>query len=432
MFSKVSDVINTFSNFVLQSPSCGGKQQDYQRSGLAPAAGGSYKSHLFTTPSFANRENEYPATGGFSQTAVPMSGVVTAVGPKRTPLQQSAFQNDRSSPAQQQRSKISPKKLQFDPINVHTGNFVVMGQRVVNKEEEDVDESIYIQPYTQPVVARVVAQPLYANGNLKLNDFDIAYKMGKGQFGHVYLAREKRTNFICALKVLKKKELQSHKVEHQLQREIEIQTNVRHKHVLRLYAFFHDADRIYLVLEFAEKGEVYGHLQKAKQFCESTAAKLIGQLAMALQYLHSKHIFHRDIKPENLLIDHHGDLKIADFGWSVHSPSSRRLSICGTLDYLPPEMVEERPHDSSADLWSLGVLLYEFLVGNPPFEAADHQTTYARIKALKYRFPTTFPVGAKDIVKRLLVKDPQKRMTIQEVLEHSWVKQHRDAPLCLK
>lgn len=91
-------------------------------------------------------------------------------------------------------------------------------------------------------------------------------------------------------------------------------------------------------------------------------------MADALGYLHAKHVMHRDIKPENILIGINGELKIGDFGWSVHAPSNRRNTLCGTLDYLPPEMVENREHTDKVDLWALGVLTYEFLVGAPPFE----------------------------------------------------------------
>ncbi|XP_008336567.2 aurora kinase A-B-like, partial [Cynoglossus semilaevis] len=103
------------------------------------------------------------------------------------------------------------------------------------------------------------------------------------------------------------------------------------------------------------------------------------ELADALNYCHSKKVIHRDIKPENLLLGANGELKIADFGWSVHTPSSRRSTLCGTLDYLPPEMIEGKTHDEKVDLWSLGVLCYEFLVGKPPFEAKSHEDTYRRI-----------------------------------------------------
>ncbi|VDN33394.1 unnamed protein product [Gongylonema pulchrum] len=93
------------------------------------------------------------------------------------------------------------------------------------------------------------------------------------------------------------------------------------------------------------------------------------QLTSALAYCHQKKVIHRDMKPENVLISANGDLKIADFGWSVHEPSSKRSTVCGTPDYLPPEMISDREHDSKVDNWSLGVMLYEFLVGKPTFEA---------------------------------------------------------------
>ena len=113
-------------------------------------------------------------------------------------------------------------------------------------------------------------------------------------------------------------------------------------------------------------------------------------------------VIHRDIKPENLLLDIKGDLKIADFGWSVHAPSSRRATMCGTLDYLPPEMVAGEYHDEKVDLWSLGVLCYEFLCGKPPFETASHQATYQRIMKVDIQFPSHVSAGEWD--KRKFVK----------------------------
>ena len=183
-----------------------------------------------------------------------------------------------------------------------------------------------------------------------LQDFEIGKPLGNGKFGKVYLAREKKTHFIVALKVLFKKQLTKAGVEHQLRREIEIQAHLRHPNVLRLYGYFHDATRIYLILEFAAKGELYKSLQKApgKCFDEKRSAKYIKSLAGALQYCHKKHVIHRDIKPENLLLDMKGEVKIADFGWSVHAPNSRRKTLCGTLDYLPPEMIEGKDHEARA------------------------------------------------------------------------------------
>ena len=211
--------------------------------------------------------------------------------------------------------------------------------------------------------------------------------------------------------MLFKKQLTKAGVEHQLRREIEIQAHLRHPNVLRLYGYFHDATRIYLILEFAAKGELYKSLQKApgKCFDEKRSAKYIKSLAGALQYCHKKHVIHRDIKPENLLLDMKGEVKIADFGWSVHAPNSRRKTLCGTLDYLPPEMIEGKDHDSAVDVWSLGVLMYEFLVGSPPFEApGGPNETYKRICAVDLKFPSSVTEGARDLIRQLLVKDPTK------------------------
>ena len=119
-----------------------------------------------------------------------------------------------------------------------------------------------------------------------------------------------------------------------------------------------------------------------------------------------------------------GDIKIADFGWSVHAPTSRRTTLCGTLDYLPPEMVEGREHDATADIWSLGVLLYEFLVGSPPFEADGYRATYRRISSVDLRFPPSVSPGARDLISRLLKKDQSARMKLLDIPKHPWIIQH--------
>lgn len=259
-----------------------------------------------------------------------------------------------------------------------------------------------------------------------LENFDIGRPLGKGKFGNVYLARERQSKFILALKVLFKKQLEKAGVEHQLRREVEIQSHLRHPNILRLYGYFHDASRVYLILEFAPKGELYGELQRCGKFCEERTATYIMELADALNYCHDKNVIHRDIKPENLLLGANGELKIADFGWSVHTPSSRRSTLCGTLDYLPPEMIEGKTHDRKVDLWSLGVLCYEFLVGKPPFEAKTHEDTYRRISRVEYSYPPQFNIsdGAKDLVAKLLKHNPMHRLPIQGVMVHPWVAQN--------
>lgn len=265
-----------------------------------------------------------------------------------------------------------------------------------------------------------------------LTDFDIGRPLGKGKFGNVYLAREKKSKFIIAMKVLFKEQIQKQGgadqvMLYQVQREIEIQTHLRHPNILRMYGYFHDEKRVYLILEYAPGGELYKELnaQPNKRFDEVRTATYISQLADALKYCHSKKVIHRDIKPENLLLGTKGELKMADFGWSVHAPSSRRETLCGTLDYLPPEMVMGKTYNHAVDLWSVGVLCYECLVGNPSFLAPTYEQTYHKIKKAQYTFPDFVSEGARDLISKLLVVNPDKRLPLEQVLTHPWIVQNR-------
>ncbi|XP_053119835.1 aurora kinase B [Hemicordylus capensis] len=257
---------------------------------------------------------------------------------------------------------------------------------------------------------------------LTIHDFEIGRPLGKGKFGNVYLAREKESKFIVALKVLFKSQMEKEGVEHQLRREIEIQCHLSHPNILRLYNYFHDKSRVYLILEYAPRGELYKELQKYQRFDEKRTATYMEELADALIYCHSKKVIHRDIKPENLLMGLKGELKIADFGWSVHAPSLRRKTMCGTLDYLPPEMIEGKAHNEKVDFWCIGILCYEFLVGHPPFEGACHLETYRRIVAVDFKFPPFVTEGARDLITKLLRRNPADRLPLQAVMEHPWVK----------
>jgi len=178
-------------------------------------------------------------------------------------------------------------------------------------------------------------------------------------------------------------------------------------------------------LEFAARGEMFKELQKCSRFPEPRTANYIDQIGDALHYCHMKNVIHRDIKPENLLLGLKGEVKIADFGWSVHAPSSRRATMCGTLDYLPPEMVNNTHHDIYVDHWTLGVLCYEFLVGKPPFESKNQEETYKKIRALQYTFPDYVSAEARDLIRKLLVLKPKDRLPLPAVRQHPWIVQHR-------
>ncbi|KAI0195338.1 kinase-like domain-containing protein [Xylaria flabelliformis] len=244
----------------------------------------------------------------------------------------------------------------------------------------------------------IIKQPVVKQFHLGM--FEVGKPLGKGKYGRVYLARERHSGYICALKILHKNEIQQEGVEKQ---------------------------RIFLMLEFAGKGELYRRLQKARRFPERRAAKYTAQMVSALRYLHRKHVIHRDIKPENILVGIHGEIKMSDFGWSVHAPSSRRLTKCGTFDYLPPEMVDPRrldkTYDEKVDLWALGVLVYEFLVGQAPFDDTP-DITRKRIMKVDMTIPAYVSPEAKDLIRSLLLVDPDQRIPLHQIQQHPWITKH--------
>lgn len=237
-------------------------------------------------------------------------------------------------------------------------------------------EQTFVKPTSNEETNKVSKEAPKPNGNDKdwsLANFDIGRPLGRGKFGNVYLAREKQTKFVIALKVLFKKQITEQRIEHQVRREIEIQSHLRHPNILRMYGFFHDDSRIYLILEYAPKGTLFTCLKQQPNNCfsEKISSVYIESLVSALIYLHKHDVIHRDIKPENLLLGNANQLKIADFGWSVHEPVSNRTTLCGTMDYLSPEMVKGEPHTKTVDVWSLGVLMFELLTGSAPFHDAS-------------------------------------------------------------
>ncbi|KAK3989748.1 serine/threonine-protein kinase [Cladorrhinum sp. PSN332] len=271
----------------------------------------------------------------------------------------------------------------------------------------------------------ITVQPVYKQFHLGM--FEIGRALGKGKFGRVYLARERSSGFICALKTLYKDEIQQARIEKQVLREFEIQSNLCHPNILKLYGHFHDSRRIFFILEYAGQGELFKHLRRETRFPEWKAAQYMAQMASALRYLHGKHVIHRDIKPENILIGIYGEIKLSDFGWSVHTLSSRRFTQCGTLDYLPPEMVDpsrsNKFYDEKVDLWSLGVLMYELLVGEAPFEDTPAMT-HRRIMKADMTVPAYVSSEATHLIKQLLVLEADKRMPLEEIQQHPWIIKH--------
>jgi len=268
----------------------------------------------------------------------------------------------------------------------------------------------------------------------RLDDFELGPRVGAGTFGHVRVARERGSGAVIALKAMKKHRINRQRIQRHVAREIEIQAHLRHPHVLRLFGFFWDATCIYMIVEHAGDGDLYELLQKqpTNSFAETLASQYAAQVAGALDYCHRMHVIHRDVKPQNVLLGRCGRLKLADFGWAVHTlPGAARKTLCGSPEYLAPEMVHAAcGHGFGVDAWGLGVLAYELLAGRTPFAAAEHRDLYRRIMAAAPDLSAAaFPAGdisdvARDLLARLLQREQAQRLGLQEAVAHAWLAPH--------
>lgn len=261
-----------------------------------------------------------------------------------------------------------------------------------------------------------------------LEDFDIGKSLGSGKFGKVYLARlsanRSAKQQLVAMKVLNKEQLISYGVAHQLKHEIELHSQLRHPNILKFYAQFQDEKRVYMISAFAENGDVFSALKASAEgkFPEERAAKYISQLMLALKYMHKFNVIHRDIKPENLLLSARDDIKLADFGWAQKDISeNRRTTLCGTADYLAPEMLDGDAYDESVDVWTVGVLLFEFMTGTTPFYDKDQAATALLIQQCQLDIPSDVPEDAADLITKLLQRKPGDRIKLKAALQHPWL-----------
>jgi serine/threonine protein kinase len=258
--------------------------------------------------------------------------------------------------------------------------------------------------------------------------FEIGQRVGRGRFGHVHKVRRRVSQGqdegqLFAMKVLFKAELEESGVLHQLLNEVEIQAQMRHKYILKLLGVSQDSRRVYLFSHLASNGSIYSCLKRLGKFPSKITGKYIKQLLNALTYLHSKRLVHRDIKPENLLLSSTGELLLCDFGWSSSIDEEGRKTICGTPDYLPPEMIQRTNYSQVVDSWTCGVLCYEFLVGRPPFLAPTQHEIYSRIMICSYTVPPHVCEGARHFMSCALRVDPEKRYTAGELYLHLWVQE---------
>lgn len=261
-------------------------------------------------------------------------------------------------------------------------------------------------------------------------DFEQLMCLGKGTFGTVLLVRHKPTGRLYAQKQFRKASITVHRklVEQTKTERVILESVNRHPFVVKLYYAFQDHEKLYLILEYAQGGELFTHLAAERMFSEDVAAFYMAEMVLALEHLHQNvGVVYRDLKPENCLLDSEGHLLLTDFGLSkvAVSDEDRCNSSLGTIEYMAPEVIQSKPYGKACDWWSLGALGYDLLTGSPPFKANNHAKIQEKIIRQKLALPYYLGPDAKDLLIRLLRKEPHKRLGYHMPKDLDTIKKHR-------
>ncbi|KAK3372883.1 kinase-like domain-containing protein [Lasiosphaeria ovina] len=274
-----------------------------------------------------------------------------------------------------------------------------------------------------------------------VRDFSFGRVLGEGSYSTVYLATDRQTLREYAVKVLEKK----HIIKEKKIKYVNIEKNTlnrltEHPGIVRLYYTFQDEASLYYVLDLCNGGELLGVLKKTGTFDVECTRFYGAQILDAIAYMHSRGVIHRDLKPENVLLDDQMHVKITDFGTAKLLPDprdprpppedasgpngahddNRTASFVGTAEYVSPELLTDKSAGKPSDLWAFGCIIYQLLVGRPPFKAATEYLTFQKIVGLEYEFPAGFPPAARDLVERCLVLDPNRRLTVEHIKNHEF------------
>jgi len=250
--------------------------------------------------------------------------------------------------------------------------------------------------------------------------------LGKGGFAKVYTCESLDTNRMYAVKIVPKANLVKSRARQKLQAEIKIHRILKHKHVCEYKHFFEDKTNCYILLELCHNHSMNELIKRRKRLTEPEVKYYLSQLLQSVQYMHNINVIHRDLKLGNLFLDKQLRVKVGDLGLATKLTSSdeKRKTICGTPNYIAPEVIdgnkEKRGHSFEVDVWSMGVIAYTLLIGKPPYESKDVKSTYQRILANQYSFPSHIPISehAKDLISRMLQTLPDKRPSLEYIQNH--------------
>lgn len=278
-----------------------------------------------------------------------------------------------------------------------------------------------------------------------VRDFSFGSTLGEGSYSTVVFATDRQTLKEYAIKILDKRHIiKEKKVKYVNIEKDTLNRLTDHPGIVRLYYTFQDERSLYFVLDLCKGGELLGVLKRMSTFDEECTKFYGAQILDTIDYMHKRGVIHRDLKPENVLLDHQMHVKITDFGTakilknqqlpdmsnqsippidSTDLPEEERASsFVGTAEYVSPELLTDKNACKASDLWAFGCIVYQLLAGRPPFKAGNEYQTFQKIVALDYEFPIGFPAVARDLVERLLVLDPARRLQIEHIKNHEFFK----------
>ena len=298
--------------------------------------------------------------------------------------------------------------------------------------EVPLDEDFISQDVGEDVNDPFSSHMILDNVNRKMSavDFEPLTCLGKGSFGTVHLVKQVATGRLYAQKMFRKASLTVHKaLVEQTKTERAILESINcHPFVVKLYYAFQDQEKLYLILEYAQGGELFTHLASERMFPEDTASFYMAEMVLALEHLHQTvGVVYRDLKPENCLLDSEGHLLLTDFGLSKVAVDGQDHcnSILGTIEYMAPEVILGSNYGSAVDWWSLGALGFDLLTGAPPFSGNNHSKIQEKILKSKLSLPYFLSPDAKDLLTRFLRKEPSKRLGANMPKDMATIKKHR-------
>ncbi|XP_038212433.1 serine/threonine-protein kinase SIK2 [Zerene cesonia] len=257
---------------------------------------------------------------------------------------------------------------------------------------------------------------------IRVGFYDIERTIGKGNFAVVKLARHRITKTEVAIKIIDKSQLDASNLQ-KVYREVDIMKRLDHPHIIKLYQVMETKNMIYIVSEYASKGEIFDYIARYGRMAEQAARRKFWQILSAVEYCHERRIVHRDLKAENLLLDANMNIKIADFGFSNYYAQGELLATwCGSPPYAAPEVFEGKRYTGpEIDIWSLGVVLYVLVCGALPFDGSTLQSLRDRVLSGRFRIPYFMSEECESLIRKMLVLEPMKRYTIEQIKKHRWM-----------